>query len=79
MIEKVALERCKISVGKNIKILTDDSSRDYILQVQIAADYEMKYHSLDAEGKQLATELGTAQRLLEAREREIELLRDTIE
>ncbi len=38
-----------------------------------------RYPGMSAEGKQLAVELGTAQRLLEARDREVELLSDTVE
>ena len=46
---------------------------------RIADDHLQKYHSLDAEGKKLALELGTAQRLLEAREKEIELLKTDVD
>lgn len=42
-------------------------------------DYEERYKALNDEGRKVAMELASVKRLLEAKEKEAELLRDTIE
>ena len=71
--------RLETDLSKHEMLLNDSIHKLQLSQTQAAIDYEIKYHTLSAEGKQMAVELGTSKRLLEAREREIDLLKDTIE
>ena len=71
--------RLETDLARHEVKLSDSIHKLQLSQTQAAIDYEIRYHTLNAEGKQLAVELGTSKRLLEAREREIDLLKDTIE
>lgn len=66
------LARHEATTMKTVEQLQEEHKRS-------ASDLQEKYHTLDSEGKQLALELKSSQRLLEAREKEVELLRTKTE
>ena len=71
--------RLETDLARHEETLNNTIHKLELSQTQAANDYETRYHTLNTENKQQAIDLGTSQRLLEAREKEINLLKDTIE
>ncbi|CAH1797253.1 unnamed protein product [Owenia fusiformis] len=68
---EVDLAKRQATMGETLCKLELDSKKARV-------DYEANYKNLSADGKRLASELETTKRLLEAKEREIDFLNDTI-
>lgn len=82
-IEKASVEKDKNQLEADLNEreakLKEAIHKLQLTQTEAEKDFEFKYHTLTAEGKQLAVELATAHKLLEGRDRELDLLQDKLE